>query len=642
MKTSFTITMVAAPLLAVMLLAMGCKKAKEMDPPMVGMVESSVAVSYNKAWMVADVLNDGGGEIKERGFCYGKAGGALDSQLLVEGGEHFTGELPDLLPSTAYVCKAFAGNEAGRGYSSEFSFTTLSDTIPLVDTYTVEDITYCSAVPSGQVLSSGGQEVMERGICYGTEPKPTIEGTHMALGSGVGPFGCQLTDLLPETRYYVCAYAVCTKGVYYGDQMDFFTKVLPLEVHTGEVSDVTATRVKVEGNVIRDGGHEVTECGFCWSTDHNPTIDDNHIKASIGLGEYGCYFSGLEKGRTHYVRAYAVNEEGIVYGEEVNFVPDDSFTSWPSGSSPGLFSVSRGHQVRFSQGNLQYYPDDNLWRFAERQWDFVGGPTLCEGLGDMEVGTVYANGEKCDNTKVRKYYAGWIDLFGWGTSGWDNGSVYYKPYDFASHVYESDVYGPPGNYDLTGDYAQADWGVHNIISNGGSRRWRTPTADEFMYLLMERHTLSGIRFAMAAVAGVRGMIVLPDDWNEATYYLNQANEFCYYSTNTITGKEWLEELEPAGAVFMPAAGARFQFTAYDGVYFDWFNNEDAIDAGMWLTASHYEPFYICGSYWTSSQFLDGYPVGVSNAVALKFFTDDTNTMGRLRCKGYAVRLISDD
>jgi hypothetical protein len=284
--------------------------------------------------------------------------------------------------------------------------------------------------------------------------------------------------------------------------MDFFTKVLPLEVHTGEVSDVTATRVKVEGNVIRDGGHEVTECGFCWSTDHNPTIDDNHIKASIGLGEYGCYFSGLEKGRTHYVRAYAVNEEGIVYGEEVNFVPDDSFTPWPSGSSPGLFSVSRGHQVRFSQGNLQYYPDDNLWRFAERQWDFVGGPTLCEGLGDMEVGTVYANGEKCDNTKVGKYYPGWVDLFGWGTSGWNNGNVYYKPYDFASHIYESDAYGPPGNFDLTGDYAQADWGAHNTISNGGTRHWRTPAADEINYLLLTRDTPSGIRFAKAEVAGV--------------------------------------------------------------------------------------------------------------------------------------------
>lgn len=649
MKTNYIITSAAFFLLAVMLLATGCKKPKEIEIPTVAIVESSVAVSYNKAWMVADVVNYGGGEITERGFCYGKAGGTLDGQLLVEGGERFTGVLPDLLPSTAYICKAFATNEAGRGFSKEFTFTTMSDTLPLVDTYEVKDITHCSAVPSGQVLSGGGQEVMERGICYGTEMRPTIEGAHVPLGSGEGPFECQLTDLQPETRYYVCAYAVCTKGVYYGDQLAFDTKVLPMEVRTISVSDVTASRVKAEGEVIRDGGLEVTESGFCWGTEHNPTIDGLHTKVGVGVSEYSGYFSGLERGRTHYVRAYAINEEGVAYGDELEFVPYDHFIPWANGALPGLFSVSPDRQVRFSQGNLQYYPDDNIWRFAERQWDFVGGPSLCEGIGDMELGTVYVNGAKCDNTKVGKYYPGWVDLFGWGTSGWDNGNVYYKPYDFASHIYESDAYGPPGNFDLTGDYAQADWGVHNTISNGGSRQWRTPSAEEFLYLLTERHTVSGIRFAMAIVAGVRGMIVLPDDWNASTYYLNEANEFCYYSTNTITGREWLEVLEPAGAVFMPAAGARFQFTGYDGVYFDWFNNEESIDAGLWQIGLHYDPFFVCGSYWTSSQFLDGYPVGVSNAVALKIVTYDMDPLyisgfivAKIRCKGYSVRLVSDE
>ena len=176
MKTNFTAYWAAVALLSVVLFTTGCKKPKEIAIPAVAIQESSVAVSYNKAWVVAEVVSDGDSEITERGFCYGKAGGALDGQLLVEDGEPFIGELPDLLPSTAYVCKAFAGNEAGRGYSSEFTFTTMSDTIPLVDTYTIKDITYCSAVPSGQVLSSGGQEVMERGICYGTEPVPTVDG----------------------------------------------------------------------------------------------------------------------------------------------------------------------------------------------------------------------------------------------------------------------------------------------------------------------------------------------------------------------------------------------------------------------------------------------------------------------------------
>ena len=190
-----------------------------------------------------------------------------------------------------------------------------------------------------------------------------------------------------------------------------------MEVLTGWVSDVTATRVKAEGKVVRDGGLEVTECGFCWGTEHEPTIEGFHIKVSVGLGKFSGYFSGLERGRTHYVRAYAVNEEGVAYGEEVEFVPDDHFSTWAQGTLPGLFSISEDRQIRFSQGNLQYCTDGNQWRFAEKHWDFVGGPFTTGVVGEMNIGTVYANGAKCDNTMVSQYYEGWIDLFGWGTSG---------------------------------------------------------------------------------------------------------------------------------------------------------------------------------------------------------------------------------
>jgi hypothetical protein len=509
------------------------------------------------------------------------------------------------------------------------------DTIPLVDTYTVKDITYCSAVPSGIVLSGGGQEVIERGICYGAEPVPTIEGMHVALGSGVGPFECQITDLLPDTRYYICAYAICTKGVYYGDQLAFDTKPLPLEVLTGGLSDVTGSRVKAEGRVTRDGGYEVTECGFCWGTEHEPTIEGLHIKASVGLGKYSCYFSGLQQGQTHYVRAYAVNEEGVAYGEEVEFVPNDPFLPWPDGTLPGLFSVSENRKVRFSQGNLQFNPDDNVWRFAEDQWDFVGGTCLDDSLGEMNVGTVYANKAKCDNTKVFKYYPGWIDLYGWATSGWDNGNLYYKPYDYACHISiwgltsDCGYYGPLGNYDLSGEYAQADWGVHNPIINGGSRQWRTPRADEFNYILLQRETPSGIRFAKAVVGGVRGMVVLPDDWNASVYPLNEVNIDCDYYVNKITCGEWLDMLEPAGAVFLPAAGRRYQEVG-----------ETQILLGYQETST----YYCDGNYWTSSS-CDGkvdcakviWFSGTDGAYYYPYFEYEV-----WRCYGFSVRLVSDE
>jgi hypothetical protein len=633
MKTNYSITTAVVSLLAVMVFAMGCNKTV---PPKVAVEDSSIVVSYNKAWMTAKVVDDGGGMITRHGFCYGRQGETFDTLLFLGDDNPFSAELPDLMPSVVYSCMAFADNEAGRGYSELFEFTTMDDSIPIVDTYTVKDITCFSAVPSGQVLSNGGQEVIKRGICYGTEPRPKIEGMHVELGSGVGPFECKLTDLLPDTRYYVCAYAVCTKGVYYGDQLVFDTKELPMAVRTIGVSDVTASRVMAKGEVIRDGGLEVTECGFCWGKEHNPSIEGLHIKASVGVGTFSYYFSGLEKGQTHYVRAYAVNEEGVAYGDELEFVPNDPFLPWPDGTLPGLFSVSENRKVRFSQGNLQFNPDDNVWRFAEDQWDFVGGTCFDDSLGEMNVGTVYANGAKSDNTKVFKYYPGWIDLYGWATSGWDNGNTYYHPYDFTGHISEMwymsndcAFYGPPYNVDLTGDYAQADWGVHNTISNGGSRQWRTPSADEFNYLLLGRETPSGILFAKAIVGGVRGLVVLPDDWNASTYPFRVSNMDCDYYENKITCGEWLDVLEPAGAVFLPAAGRRFQWMG-----------ETSITYSYQESMSSYSE----GNYWTSSaceDMVDGakniWFCGTDGALYYPYFEYRS-----YRCYGFSVRLVSDE
>ena len=568
MKNNFIKTMVMFPLLAVVLLAVCCKKPVETVVPKVNIMEQSVAIGHNIALLCAEVTDDGGALVTERGFCYSKMDGSVDTVWCEEGSDTFSIELANLVPSTTYTCKAFAVNEAGWGYSAEYVFTTLDYPYPVVKTYFPTDVTITTAMVTGRVVSDGGLELTERGICYSTEESVTINDSHVISGSGVGEYTCQLTGLQPSTVYYARAYAISAEGVYYGEELGFVTECLPMEVRTIAVTDVTATRVKGEGEVIRDGCYEVKERGFCWGTKHQPTIEGLHQKVSKGVGEYSYYFSGLERGRTHYMRAYAINEKGVVYGEEVEFVPDDPFLPWPNGTLPGLFSVSEDRQVRFSQGNLQYCPDNDIWRFAERQWDFVGGDCWDRLLDSLPMGTVYANGVRCNNALIWKYYEGWMDLFGWGTSGWDNGNIYYKPYDKTSHSYDCAFYGPPGNYDLTGDYVQADWGIHNTISNGGSRQWRTPSADEVDYLLRERVTPSGIRFVKAIVAGIRGLVVLPDDWNASIYHFNAINMNFDYFENIITGGEWLDVLEPAGAVFLPAAGWRFQPSGETGIWYD--------------------------------------------------------------------------
>ena len=78
------------------------------------------------------------------------------------------------------------------------------------------------------------------------------------------------------------------------------------------------------------------------------------------------------------------------------------------------YSVGHGKIVRFAPGNLQYKAaGDNMgYRFAEHQWDFVGGTDL----NNVSYGNVYIGNTKCSNNLIDDEYTGWIDLFGWGTA----------------------------------------------------------------------------------------------------------------------------------------------------------------------------------------------------------------------------------
>lgn len=260
----------------------------------------------------------------------------------------------------------------------------------------------------------------------------------------------------------------------------------------------------------------------------------------------------------------------------------------------GVFSVSSSLKVRFSQGNLQYQAATDTWRFALNQWDF-------EGLRN----------ENIDPDNV-----GWIDLFGWGTSG------YNKKYPFMISRHASDYVSGERNIANT----KYDWGIHNSISNGGGKEnlWRLLTHNEWRYLLCKRKNASKL-FAFATVAGVKGLILLPDNWQKPAgaklelsvnkgmkyigddEYINNEPKTSVYDHNILSINNW-RILEENGAVFLPAAGGR----DYANVFEE----------------------QVCGFYWSSTHIgtLEAYMVGFSagNFVASDF---------ELRSCGFSVRLV---
>ena len=287
-----------------------------------------------------------------------------------------------------------------------------------------------------------------------------------------------------------------------------------------------------------------------------PAAGNRTGSSLFDAGSFGVYWSSsLNTGNpfsarffTFYPGDYGIGYADRYYGRSVRPVR----SGVPEGAIDGKFTINaEGGKVRFSKGNLQYKASTDTWRFAEHQWDHVGSQTP-----DPVYGTTSGTVEGSDNAYISATYDGYIDLFGWGTSGWDSGNTYYHPWD--SDHSDGNLYGPSGQYNLTGSYANADWGVYNAISNGGNtiNQWRTLTASEWNYVFNNRSTASGIRYAKAKVNNVNGVILLPDSWSNSTYSLSNTNTAdANYSSNTITAAQWTT-LENAGAVFLPTAGCR--------------------------------------------------------------------------------------
>lgn len=192
---------------------------------------------------------------------------------------------------------------------------------PTVTTTNATEITSTGANSGGTVTDSGSDPVTSRGVVWSTDPNPTISDSKTTDGAGAGPFTSTITGLEPETKYYLRAYATSEAGTGYGNEIEFttLTGASAPTVTTAAVTEVDRNTAVSGGEVVSDGGATVTARGICWSTSENPTVDDSKTVDGDGLGEFISNLTELESNTTYYIRAYATNEAGTGYGEQVEF-----------------------------------------------------------------------------------------------------------------------------------------------------------------------------------------------------------------------------------------------------------------------------------------------------------------------------------
>ena len=303
--------------------------------------------------------------------------------------------------------------------------------------------------------------------------------------------------------------------------------ILKLNLNDGSV-DITSD---VRQLTVTLGGQTVT-------VDRTPAAGPVYVAVPAASGSIVFYAA---KGKYLYTKSVSKTlTAGHLY-------PVNLSMSIVEGALSGLFSVSASKKVYFSKGNLMavfigssepiYTPP--TWKFADNQWGCVGTAAANNAItGDGTVST-----------------AGAVDLFGWSSTNTTYG-----------------IHNSTDAFDYRGDFR--DWGT-NAINNGGNAAdlWCTLDDEEWRYLKVHR------TWGMATVAGVCGLIILPDNYSGTPITSGYGNK---WNTNTVDEASWRDNYEAYGAVFLPAAGHRSGTTMY---YDPSFNEQ-----------------YRQGFYWSSTSF----------------------------------------
>jgi len=215
--------------------------------------------------------------------------------------------------------------------------------IVMVATGSVTNVSYASCSVQGTIIDKGEKGIDQHGFCWAVTQNPTTANNKTQLGSksSTGNFSGNLTGLSANTTYYVRAYAQNKDGIFYGDQKSFTTPALKLPtVTTTSVSDITENSAQSGGNITDNGGALVTARGVCWSTSQNPTTANDTTLNGNGIGNFTSSLSELTQDTTYYVRAYATNNVGTAYGNEVSFTTFAGTLTPPTAAAAAATSVT--------------------------------------------------------------------------------------------------------------------------------------------------------------------------------------------------------------------------------------------------------------------------------------------------------------
>ncbi len=249
-----------------------CKK-KETIPSVTTVSVSGI--TQTSAVSGGNVTNNGGDEVTARGVCWGTTQNPTTGSNITNDGTGtgaFTSNITGLTANTAYYVRAYATNSEGTSYGGQMSFTTSQIVTATLTTAAITSITSTTAISGGNITANGGGAITSRGVCWNTSTDPTTANNITTDGTGTGSFVSNLTNLQPETTYYVKAYATNSAGTAYGNELNFITLCTAPTATTNAATNAGTSTATLNGSVNANGFSTTVTFEYGTTTSYGSTV----------------------------------------------------------------------------------------------------------------------------------------------------------------------------------------------------------------------------------------------------------------------------------------------------------------------------------------------------------------------------------
>ncbi len=279
------------------------------------------SVGYEEALCGGEVTS---GTAQTRGVCWSTAEMPTVKDAHTTDGKgsgEFVSQLTGLNEGTRYYVRAYAIGKNGEVvYGEQKQCTTMAHGRPVITLVKVKDVKESSAVVVPQLLVDGGVAVSACGILYGKDAElAESQAATLSFNISKNPVDVAVSDLEDDATYYVKAFATYDKGTVYSQTASFTTKRYADPELSATLGTVSGDEMEVTVKAMANTPLPITEYGLVYATSAHPTYESSTVlKAGEGDGEVTLTIEGLQEETFYYIRPYAVNKHGLVYGEELS------------------------------------------------------------------------------------------------------------------------------------------------------------------------------------------------------------------------------------------------------------------------------------------------------------------------------------